>query len=213
MFKKVFGPFAFMLLFVLKFGKFLLPLLKLGKFTTLISMLASVGVYAMAFGWPFAAGFVALIFVHECGHALALRREGIPSGLPVFIPFLGAFIAMKGLPRNAYIEAKVGIAGPLLGSLGALSVLLMGLFSENHQGLFLALAQTGFLINLFNMIPVSPMDGGRVAGGISRWLLIVGLLLGVWIFWQLGSPLLLLMLILGGLQTWRSFKRPRPGLL
>ena len=111
-------------------------------------------------GAPFAIGFVLLIFVHELGHALVLRRQGIPAGAPVFIPFLGAVIAMKGMPRNAWVEALVGIGGPALGTAGAVVCLAMGWLTG--APIWLALASTGFLLNLFNLLPISPLDGGRI---------------------------------------------------
>ena len=151
-----------------------------------------------------------LILVHELGHALVLKREGIGAGLPVFIPFMGAVISMRGLPRNAWIEAKVAFGGPLLGTLGSLCVLGMGLYSQ--EPLFFALAKTGFLINLFNMMPVSPMDGGRILGAVSKWFLIIGLGIGAALnIFYLKSPLLYMMLLLGCLQAWRTFKDPVPG--
>lgn len=203
------GPLGLLLFALLKFGKLLLTVLKFGKFGSLISMIVAVWAYSLYFGWPFASGFVLLIFVHEMGHAIALKREGIPSGVPVFIPFVGAFISMKGLPRNAWVEAKVGIAGPLLGTLGAFMVLVLAL--DYRSQLLFALAQTGFLINLFNMLPVSPMDGGRVIGAVSRWFLLVGLVIGGAAFYYIGAPLLLVMLFLGALQVWKVFKRPISG--
>ncbi len=97
------------------------------EFKTLATMLLSIGVYGMAWGLPFATGFVLLIFVHELGHALVMRREGIPAGAPVFIPFVGAIISMRGRPRDAAVEARVGLGGPVLGSLAAWVVMAVGL--------------------------------------------------------------------------------------
>ena len=94
------------LLFVLGKAKFFGLLAGVVKFKTLATMLLSIGAYAIEWGWPFAAGFVLLIFVHEMGHAVAMRLEGIPAGAPVFIPFVGAFIAMQSQPRNAAVEAR-----------------------------------------------------------------------------------------------------------
>jgi Zn-dependent protease len=139
----------------------------------LLSMAASVGAYALLWGWQFALGFVALLFVHECGHAIELRRQGVKAGLPVFIPFLGALIAMKELPRDAYREAKMALAGPLLGSAAALAVFLAA--KATGSNLLLALAYTGFFLNLFNLFPVLPLDGGRAAAALSPKLWLVGL--------------------------------------
>src|SRR5207247_8044839 len=135
--------------------KFLPILLKTGG-----SMFLTIGLYVMAWGWWFALGFVLLIFVHECGHLLAAKRVGLKVGAPVFIPFMGAFIALKEAPRNAWIEAQVGIGGPLLGTAGA--AMCDGLYLVSGYALFRALAYTGFLLNLFNLAPIGVLDGGRI---------------------------------------------------
>jgi Zn-dependent protease len=162
----------------LKFGaklKFLiLPLLKFLPviFKTGGTMLLTIWVYAMAWGIWFAVGFVLLIFVHETGHLLAAKRIGLKVGAPVFIPFMGAFIALKEAPRNAWVEAQVGIGGPLLGSLGAGICYLIYLGTELQ--FFAALAYTGFLLNLFNLAPVGFLDGGRIVTALSPWLWLIG---------------------------------------
>lgn len=202
-------PLVLLFFGILKSFKFLLPLLKLGKFTTLITMVLSVGVYSLHFGWSFALGFVLLIFVHEMGHAIILRREGIASGAPVFIPFMGAFITMKGRARDAWVEAKVAIGGPALGSLGAFVLLIFAHYQ--HSEFLFALSQVGFLINLFNLLPLAPMDGGRIMGGVSKHFLVFGFLVGCYAFYLLRSPLILLMLVLGGLHIYKLYKNPVPG--
>src|SRR5207244_9580863 len=108
---KVFAKLKFIILTVLKFFP---VILKTGG-----TMILTIGVYAMMWGVWFAVGFVLLIFVHECGHLLAAKRLGLKVGAPVFIPFMGAIIALKEAPRNAWIEAQVGIGGPMLGTVGA----------------------------------------------------------------------------------------------
>jgi Zn-dependent protease len=197
------------LLFVVGKAKWLFAALKFLKFGSLLSMLGTVVVYSMFFGWPFAVGFVALIFIHEMGHALALRQQGIPSGAPVFIPFVGAFIAMKGRPRDAFVEAIVGIGGPLLGTLGAALCLAAGIVTGID--LLYALASVGFLLNLFNMIPISPLDGGRIAGAISRGFWFLGFGIGFFVFMETGSPILGLILLIGGFTAYQRWKNPIPG--
>lgn len=179
------------------------------KLKTLLSMLLSVGVYATQWGWPFAAGFVLLIFVHELGHVIELRRQGIPAGAPVFIPFVGAFVAMRGMPRNAYVEARVGIAGPILGSLGAWAVLAAALLAESP--LLAAVAHVAVLINLFNLIPVSPLDGGRIAGAFPRPFWIAGYAVGVAAVLLTRSPILFLVLLVGLWTLWQRWRSPVPG--
>jgi len=200
------GAAALMLLGKLKVLGFLAGVLKL---KTLASMVLSIALYATEWGFPFAVGFVLLIFVHESGHAIALRREGIPAGAPVFIPFVGAFIAMRGMPRNAYVEAKVGLGGPVLGSLAAWAVLALGLRSGSE--LLVTLGHAGVLINLFNLIPVSPLDGGRVAGAFSRGAWVGGYAIGALAFVATRSPLLLIVLVAGLYTGWQRWRNPIPG--
>lgn len=189
--------------------KFLGLLAGVLKLKTLGTMLLSIVLYATEWGWPFAAGFVLLIFVHELGHVVVLRREGIPAGAPVFIPFLGAFIAMRGRPRDAYVEAKVAIGGPVAGSLAAWIVLAAGLALD--RPMLVTLGHAGILLNLFNLIPVSPLDGGRIAGAFSRGFWIAGYGLGVIALLATRSPILLLVLLVGLFTLWQRWRHPVPG--
>jgi Zn-dependent protease len=154
--------------FLLPALKFVLPFLKTGS-----TMLISVFFYGQIWGWKFALGFVLLLFVHETGHLIAARMVGLNVGWPVFIPFMGAFIALKEAPKNAWIESIVGIGGPILGGLGAL--LVGGLYFLTGNPLFLALAYMGLFLNLFNLIPIVPLDGGRIVSAVTPWLWVVGL--------------------------------------
>jgi Zn-dependent protease len=203
------GPLGVLAAFILGKLKLIVPLLKVTKLSTLLSMVVAVWAYAMLWGLPFAVGFVLLIFVHELGHALVMKQQGIRAGAPVFIPFVGAVIAMKSLPRNAWIEALVGIGGPVLGSVGALVCLLIAWATDSM--FWYALASTGFLINLFNLIPISPLDGGRIVGVISRWLWVVGYAVGIVVFLLTKSPILFLILLLGIFGLVRTIRGPREG--
>jgi len=202
------GPVGVALAFAFGKLKWLLLILKVTKLGTLITMLLAIWAYAMLWGAPFAIGFVLLIFVHEMGHALMLRQQGIPAGAPVFIPFVGAFIAMKGQPRDAYVEALVGIGGPALGALAALVCLFIGYGTGSL--IWFALASSGFFLNLFNMLPVSPLDGGRITGVISRWLWLPGYLVGIAVLFVSFSPILVLILILGLVNLWSLRKNRDP---
>lgn len=153
------------------------------------TMLLSVAVYAWIFGWQYAVGFVGLIFVHEMGHYLAARQRGLNVGLPTFIPFVGAWIELKEKPHNVETEAYVGLAGPLVGTLGALGFYFLG--REMHSQLLLAIAYSGFILNLFNLIPVSPLDGGRVTAILSPRIWFAGLPLLIAAFVYSPSPLLI----------------------
>ena len=194
---------------IIKFGAklkgLLLLLPKLKLFTTSATMLVSVAAYALIWGWSFAAGFVLLLLVHEMGHVIQLRREGIKASAPMFIPFLGALVAMKELPKDAAAEARVGLAGPVLGTLGALVPL--GLWALTGNELFQALAFVGFFLNLFNLLPVLPLDGGRAMAALSPWMWLVGYGLLVAATIVFPNPIMLLILLFGGLETWRRWKQ------
>jgi Zn-dependent protease len=179
--------------------KLLLLLFKTPALKTGLTMLLSVVSYAFIFGWAYAVGFVLLIFCHEMGHFLAARQRGLPVGAPTFIPFVGAWIEMKQLPHDVETEAYVGIAGPLIGSLSALACYLLAIAQGGT--LLLALAYAGFMINLFNLIPLSPFDGGRITAIISPkvWLLGVPVLVGL--FFINPSPMLLLIAFLAAPQV------------
>jgi Zn-dependent protease len=185
--------------------KYLFILLKFGKVGgTLITMLVSVALYAVVFGWPYAVGFVALLFCHEMGHVLVARWQGVNVSAPMFIPFMGAFIAMRGMPEDSLGEAAIAAGGPVVGSLAAVGCL--GLYGMTHQPLLLALAYVGFFLNLFNLIPMSPLDGGRILGAASRWAYVAGLpILAVIAIWHF-NPFLLLILALGVLDAFNRFR-------
>jgi Zn-dependent protease len=190
--------------FILPILKFGWPLLKMGGF-----MFLSVWVYARIWGWAFAVGFVVLIFIHECGHLIAARLVGLKVGLPVFIPFMGALIALKEAPRNAWIEAIVGIGGPLLGTAGA--AVALGCYYVTGNPFFAALAYVGFLINLFNLIPVVPLDGGRIVSAISPWLWVIGLviLIPYIIIHASGFSIIIILLVLLSFRRIVALFRPR----
>jgi Zn-dependent protease len=195
-------------LLIVKFGAklkgalLLLPKLKL--FTTSASMLVSIGAYALIWGWKFAVGFVLLLLVHEMGHVWQARREGLDASAPLFIPFLGAAIALKELPKDAAVEARVGLAGPILGTLGTcLAVVIWQLTGDE---LFQALAFFGFFLNLFNLAPVLPLDGGRAMAALTPWMWIVGYALLVVATVLFPNPIMLLILLFGGFETYRRWK-------
>lgn len=177
--KKALGPVGVAIAVCLKYlgslKLFLLPALKFLPvlFKTGGSMLLTIWIYSMRWGVWFAVGFVLLIFVHECGHLLVARRLGLKVGAPVFIPFMGAFIALKEAPRNAWVEAQVGIGGPILGAVG--SGVCGLIYLATGYPLFAALAYMGFFLNLFNLAPVGFLDGGRIVTALSPWLWLVGL--------------------------------------
>jgi Zn-dependent protease len=139
------------------------------------------------------------------GHVLALRREGIRASAPMFIPFLGAMISAKSLGENALAEARVGLAGPLLGSLGAAAVAVAGALTGSS--LLLALAYVGFLINLFNLLPVVPLDGGRAMAAMAPWMWFLGFAGLVAMAFVFPNPIILIIVVFGGLETWRRWQQ------
>lgn len=178
--KKALGPIGIIGVVILKFIgkiKFVLPiLLKTGG-----SMVLMVGVYASLWGWKWAVGFVLLLLVHECGHLLAAKYFGLAVSAPMFIPFMGAFIALKEAPRDAWMEACVGIGGPILGTVGAVVCHVAGL--ALNIPLFIALAWTAYFLNLFNLTPVGMLDGGRIVTALSPWLWLPGFAALGWLAW------------------------------
>ncbi|PWU12990.1 MAG: site-2 protease family protein [Verrucomicrobia bacterium] len=190
--KKLFAPIGVALVVIVKFAaklKFLLPLLKTGG-----TMLVAFGGYVIMWPWQFALGFVLLILVHECGHLIAARYFGLKVGAPVFIPFMGAFIALKQAPKDAWMEAWVGIGGPLLGTGGAL--VCEEIFLLTGSRLFQGLAFAGFMVNLINLAPIGQLDGGRIVTALSPWLWLIGfpIMLGILVLsWH--NPLALLVTV------------------
>jgi Zn-dependent protease len=198
--KKALGPVAVVSVLIAKFFakvKFLvLPLLKFAPILLKSggTMLLMVWVYTVMWGWQFGVGFVLLLLVHECGHLLAAKKFGLKVGAPVFIPFMGAFIALKEAPRNAWIEACVGIGGPMLGSFGAL---LCNALGETFDApVFIALAWFGYFLNLFNLTPVGMLDGGRIVTAMSRWLWLPGFAVLIWFGWKYPNFIIWLIVLL-----------------
>jgi Zn-dependent protease len=209
MVKRLLAPLAAIGILLAKFKGLLFLLLKVKFVGTGLTMLLSVGAYALLYPVWFAVGLVILIWVHEMGHVLQLRREGIKASAPMFIPLLGAFIAMKEMPKNALAEARVGLAGPVLGSLGGLAAL--GVYAGTGSTLFLGLAYVGFLLNLFNLLPMLPLDGGRAVGAMSPAFWILGIVMMVALLFVTPlNPIFLLILALvafsGGKEIWRRWK-------
>ncbi len=168
-----------------KFGKILL---------TSGTMLLSVVTYSFVYGRRYAAGFVGLIFCHEMGHFAAARQRGLNVGAPTFIPFVGAWIQLKEQPMDVETEAYVAMAGPVVGTFAAMACYYAA--DSAQSPLLLALAYAGLMINLFNLIPLSPLDGGRITSIISPKTWWIGAPLIVALFVWNHSPMLLLLALL-----------------
>ncbi len=195
--------------FAAKIKVVLLLLPKLKILTTSGSMLVSVAAYSLIWGWKFALGFVVLLFVHEMGHVIQLRREGIQASAPVFIPFLGAAVWAKSLGGNALAEARVGLAGPILGSIGAAACIPLANATGNE--FWRALAFTGFFLNLFNLLPVVPLDGGRAMAAMSPWMWALGLFGVIVLAFTYPNPIILLIVLLAVMETWRRWRSLKSG--
>jgi Zn-dependent protease len=205
--RKLWAPIAFVGLALWKLKFIFAAIFKLKLFTVAGSMLVSIAAYALLWGWQFAVGFVVLLFVHELGHVLEARRQGLPVSAPVFIPFLGAMILLKGNPQDAWREAKVAIAGPILGSVGAAGAWALG--EALDSDLLVALAFTGFFLNLFNLLPIVPLDGGRIVAAVHPVLWGLGLLGLLGLAFLAPNPILIVILVIGGLELWRRWKEWR----
>jgi len=178
-----------------------------------LSALVSIFAYSFLFGWQFAVGLVALLFIHEMGHAVVMKLKGIPIGGMIFIPLLGAAVVMRQRPRNAKDEAEVGIAGPIAGAIASSICLAIAGLYPHTPTLWTPLAYFGFFINLFNLIPIVPFDGGRVLAAIDRRIWILGFLgllafqIWTWINGEF-SPWLLLFVVMAATQLWSRRAAP-----
>jgi Zn-dependent protease len=195
---------------LLKFGKVVLLLLPKAKIlTTSGTMLVSIAAYSLIWGWKFALGFVLLLFVHEMGHVIQLRREGIEASAPMFIPFVGAAVMAKSLGDDATAEARVGLAGPILGTLGSLALLPIAIGTDND--FWYALVFVGLFLNLFNLLPVVPLDGGRAMAALSPKMWFVGLFALAVLTFTYPNPILVVILLLGAYETYKRWQARRSG--
>jgi len=195
--------------FLAKFKAIILLLPKIKLLATAGSMFVSIAAYTLLWPWQFAVGLVLLLLVHEMGHVIQLRREGLKASGPMFIPFMGAVISARSLGDNALAEARVGLAGPILGSVGAAAC--VALWHATGNDLFRALAYFGFLLNLFNLIPVVPLDGGRAMAAMAPWMWFLGFLALIPLVFVLTSPILLIIVFFAGMETYRRWQRRRAG--
>ena len=184
--------------------KFAIPLLKFTKMGPLLSMVISMGAYTAIYGWQFAGGMISLLLIHELGHAIAMKHYGIPVGPITFLPFMGAVVEMRGRPISAHQEAMIALAGPFVGTLATFPFLAASFISGSPFAA--ALAHWGCMINLFNLLPIGSLDGGRIAGALSRHFLLFGLAgCGGLIFLYPSNPLLYLILLSGSYTTYTRY--------
>jgi Zn-dependent protease len=201
-FKKI-GAFFLPAFYLLLKAKSLLVFLKFGKLLTMGgSMLVSMWLYAQVFGWAFAIGLVVLIFVHEMGHVFVIWRKGLPASAPIFIPFLGAAIFLRERPQDPLTDAQISYGGPALGSVGAFVCFLVYLQTKNP--LWLVYAHLGFFLNLFNLAPAVPLDGGWIVRAISPRLWLAGAAISLVIGFVIHSVMLIIIAGLSVLRAWSA---------
>src|ERR1700694_131214 len=163
---------------VIKYG--LLFAFKIPAFGTIVSLVVSFGGYALFYGPWFAVALLTMIFVHEMGHVVEIRRQGMHATAPIFIPFLGAAIFQRSHAQSPMHQARIGMGGPIAGSIGATAALV--LYGSTHWTVLLGWAYIGFLINLFNLIPFGMLDGGWILAPVSKWIQVAGLVVLVGLF-------------------------------
>ena len=171
------------------------------------SMLLSVMAWATKIPLVFSLGLVVITFIHELGHAVAIRRKGLRAGVMVFIPFIGGAVMLKEQPRSAYDDAQIGLAGPIFGT--AASLVVLQLYKWLAQPLYLAVAAAGFMVNLINLLPIGMLDGGRISGAVTKWMWVFG---GGWLIYKVvhqPNPLMLILLLLVGFQVYASIVREK----
>src|SRR5947209_3463044 len=209
-FKRRIAPIGVAILaFLAKIKSILLLLPKVKILVTAGSMAVSIAAYATIWGFSFAVGFAVLLLVHEMGHVIALRREGIKASAPMFVPFLGAVVAARSLGDNALAEARVGLAGPVLGTIGSAACLVIWQVTGND--FWRALAYTGFFLNLFNLLPVVPLDGGRAMAAMTPWMWFAGFAGIVVLAFVFPNPIILIIAVFAALETYRRWQHRRKG--
>jgi Zn-dependent protease len=191
------GGLAALLVAALAYGKYaFLILVKIPFLLTAGTALVSVVFYSAFLGPWVAVGLVVMIFVHEMGHVVEIRRQGMAATAPIFIPFFGAAIFQRSHAQSPMRQAQIGIAGPIAGTIGATVALV--LYGETHWVVLLVWAYYGFLINLFNMIPFGMLDGGWILAPVSKWIQVAGLLVLAGLFFaNLVSPIVIIVVVLG----------------
>lgn len=202
----VIGALVALFLGALAYGKYaFLLIFKIPALATLGSALISVGAYSLWGGPWFAVGLVSMIFIHEMGHVVEIRRQGMAATAPIFIPFFGAAIFQRSHAQSPMRQAQIGIAGPIAGTIGATAALV--LYGSTQWEPLLLTAYLGFLVNLFNMIPFGMLDGGWILAPVSKWIQVAGLALLAYLFFTGAlSPLVIIIVLLGMPVVFQRFQ-------
>lgn len=202
---------AFLLLFVEKIRVlFVNPFEGFGAMQYAIaggSFVVTIAAYATQFPLAVVLGFVVITLIHEVGHAVAIRAKGLRAGFMVFVPFIGGAVTLKDQPRTAYDDAQIGLAGPFAGTLA--SLVCLQLYKWTNDPLWLLIAFMGFAINLFNLVPIGMLDGGRISAAVTKWMWVFG---GGMILWRVirqPNPLIILIAVLAAFQVYASLEREK----
>jgi Zn-dependent protease len=169
------------------------------------SFLATIAAYATQFPLGLVVGFVVITLIHEIGHAVVIRAKGLRTGYMVFIPFIGGAVTMKNQPTNAYIDAQIGLAGPLFGTLA--SLICLQIYKWTADPLWLWIALVGFGLNLFNLVPIGMLDGGRISAAVSKWMWVFGGAAVIYNVVSRPNPLSILIAVLAAFQVYASIVR------
>ena len=171
------------------------------------SFVVTIAAYTTQFPLAIVVGFVVITLIHEVGHAVAIRMKGLRAGFMVFIPFIGGAVTLKDQPRTAYDDALIGLAGPFAGTLASLIVLQVYKWTGDPMYLFIALL--GFALNLFNLLPIGMLDGGRISAAITKWMWVLGGGVVVWKVFDQPNPLTILIAVLAAFQVYASIVREK----
>lgn len=171
------------------------------------SMVLTVAAYATQFRLGLVVGFVLITFIHEMGHALAIRLKGLRAGYMVFIPFVGGAVTLRDQPRSVYDDAQIGLAGPVAGTLASLGALQIWKWTADP--LYLLIAFTGFVLNLINLLPVGMLDGGRISAAVTKWMWVFGGAVLTYKVIRQPNVLLIVILILAAFQVYASIMREK----
>jgi len=172
-----------------------------------VSMGLSIWAMALKAPLPLVVGFVGIIFIHEIGHAVAIRAKGLHAGIMVFIPFIGGAVTLKDQPRSAYDDAQIGLAGPIAGTFA--SLVFLQIYKWTDQPLYLAIAAAGFAVNLLNLLPIGMLDGGRISAAVTKWMWVFGGGVLVYKVVKQPNPLMLLIIVLVAFQVYLSIVREK----
>jgi Zn-dependent protease len=171
------------------------------------SMLITIAAYATKFRIGLVVGFVVITLIHEIGHAVVIRAKGLRAGFMVFIPFIGGAVTLKDQPRSAYDDAQIGLAGPIAGTVA--SLVSLQIFKWTANPLYVLIAFTGFILNLLNLLPLGPLDGGRISAAITKWMWLLGGGALVYKAVKQPNPLMILILVLSAFQVYASIVREK----